>query len=109
MPCLSDRLAAANKDAESGGPNGTRVQDTHNLASHQWDFCRKLAKISGDYDDDMEQFIATNKAIYERSGKERKSMIPGGDDLYRETIFRRDDENQSYEILYSKVGTESIA
>lgn len=108
LPCLSERLAAASEDAASGGPNGTRVQDTHNLASHQWDFCRKLAKISGDYDDEMEQFIATNKAIYDRSGKERKSMIPGGEDLYRETRFRRDDENQSYEILYSKTGTESI-
>jgi hypothetical protein len=55
----------------------------------------------------MEKFIATNKAIYDRSGQERKSMIPGGDDVYRETRFRRDDENQSYEILYSKTGTKS--
>ena len=101
LPSLSDRLAAASKDANSGGPNRTRVQDTHNLASHQWDFCRRLAKISGDDDDEMEQFISTNKALYDRSGKERKSMIPGGEDVYRETRFRRDDENETYEILYS--------
>ncbi|KAK1740157.1 flavin-containing monooxygenase [Skeletonema marinoi] len=107
LPCLSDRLAAASEDAASGGPNGARVQETHNLASHQWDFCRKLAKISGDYDDEMEKFIATNKAIYDRSGKERKSMIPGGEDVYRETRFRRNDENQSYDILYSKTEAES--
>ena len=105
LPCLSDRLAAASEDAASGGPNGTRVQDTHNLASKQWDFSRKLAKISGDYDEEMEKFIATNKAIYERSGKERKFMIPGGEDIYRETRFRRDEENQSYEILYSEEST----
>lgn len=107
LPCLSDRLAAASEDAASGGPNGARVQDTHNLASHQWDFCRKLAKISGDYDEEMEKFIATNKAIYERSGTERKSMIPGGEDVYRETRFSRDDENQYYQILHSEMGTKS--
>lgn len=107
LPCLTDRLAAASEDAASGGPTGTRVQDTHNLASHQWDFCRKLAKISGEYGEEMEKFIATNKAIYDRSGKERKSMIPGGEDSYRETRFRRDDVNQSYEILYSVTETKS--
>ena len=107
LPTLSDRLAAASEDAASGGPNGARVQDTHNLASHQWDFCRKLAKISGDYGDEMEKFISTNKAIYEQSGKERKSMIPGGKDVYRETRFSRDDENQSYQILHSEMGTKS--
>lgn len=107
LPCLSDRLAAASEDAASGGPNGARVQDTHNLASHQWDFCRKLAKISGDYDEEMEKFIATNKAIYEQSGKERKSMVPGGEDVYRETRFSRDDENQSYQILHSEMGAKS--
>ena len=108
LPCLSDRLGAASEAATSGGPNGTRVQDTHNLGSHQWEFCRKLAKISGDYDDDMEKFIATNKAIYERSGNERKSMIPGGEDTYRETRFRRDEENQSYKILHSELGAKSV-
>ncbi len=103
IPCLSDRLAAASADANSGGPSNTRVQDTHNLGSFQWDFCRRIAKIGGNYDEEMEKFIVTNKAIYDRSGKERKSMIPGGEDTYRETRFRRDDENQSYEILQTEM------
>lgn len=107
LPCLSDRLAAASADANSGGPSKTRVQDTHNLGSFQWDFCRRIAKIGGNYDEEMEKFIATNKAIYDRSGKERKSMIPGGEDTYRETRFRRDDENQSYEILQTELETTS--
>jgi hypothetical protein len=103
IPCLSDRLAAASADANSGGPSKTRILDTHSLGSFQWDFCRRIAKIGGNYDGEMEKFIATNKAIYDRSGKERKSMIPGGEDTYRETRFRRDDENQSYEILQTEM------
>ena len=51
----------------------------------------------------MENYIATNKALYDRSGKERKSMLPGGEDLYRETRFRRVDEEQSFEILHSEL------
>lgn len=104
LPPLPERLVAADRDANSGGPDSPgRVQDTHFLGSHQWDYCRKLAKIGGVYDDSMEDYIATNKALYDRSGKERKGMAPGGEDLYRETRFRRVEEDQSYEILHSEL------
>jgi len=104
LPSLSERMAAAEKDASSGGPSSPgRVVDTHFLGSFQWQYSRRLAKIGGVYDEDMENYIATNKAMYDRSGKERKSMTPGGDDIYRETIFRREDEKQSYQILSTKL------
>ncbi|KAL7533070.1 hypothetical protein ACHAXR_005022 [Thalassiosira sp. AJA248-18] len=104
LPSLSERLAAAERDANSGGPDSPgRVQDTHFLGSHQWDYCRQLAKIGGMYDDAMENYLATNKALYDRSGKERKGMTPGGDDLYRKTRFRRVDGQQTYEILHSEL------
>jgi len=106
LPALSERMECAQTHAASGGPASPgRVQDTHFLGSYQWDYCRKIAKmIDNGYDEDMENYIATNKALYDRSGMERKGMIPGGDDLYRETRFRRVDEEQKYEILYSKIG-----
>ena len=104
LPSLSERMAAADKDANSGGPDTPgRVVDTHFLGSYQWDYCRKIAKIGGVHDDAMENYIATNKAIYDRSGKERKSMTPGGDDLYRETRFSRLEDEQSYKILHSEI------
>ena len=104
LPSLSDRLKAAKRDAESGGPdNPGRVQDTHYLGSHQWDYCRKLAKIGGFYDPSIENYIATNKELYDCSGRERKAMVPGGEDLYRQTKFCRDDDNRSYRIVYSEM------
>ena len=32
-------------------------------------------------------------------------MVPGGDDNYRQTVFSRDDVNQSYRILRSEMPT----
>ena len=109
LPSLSERLAAAETDANSGGPNSPgRVQDTHFLGSHQWNYCRKLSKLSGLYDTETENYIATNKALYDQSGKERKGMVPGGDDFYRETRFRRKDDEQTFEVLHSELPLESV-
>ena len=99
LPNLSDRIAAATQDANSGGPKGQRVVDTHELGSAQWNYCTMLAKISGTYDDSMASFIDTNRAIYEKSREERTSTVPGGKDLYRNTRFRRCDKDRSFEIL----------
>lgn len=110
LPPLLERIAAADRDANSGGPKSKgRVVDTHYLGSHQWDYCRKLAIIAGIYDDAMENYIATNQAIYDRSSMERKSMQPGERDSYRETRFRRLDGEQSYELLYSEMQKETAA
>lgn len=66
LPSLSERQKHAEKAALSGGPDDPgRVQDTHFLGSHQWDYCLGLAKISGFYDKDIENYIATNKVIAE--------------------------------------------
>ena len=62
LPSLQERLKDAARDAASGGPNDPgRVQDTHYLGSYQWDYCRRLAKIGGFYDNTIENYIATNK------------------------------------------------
>ena len=104
LPSLSDRLKGAEQDAASGGPdNPGRVQDTHYLGSHQWDYCRKMAKIAGFYNQSTENYIATNKELYDCSGRERKAMIPGGEDMYRKTKFCRDDDNRSYRIVHSEM------
>jgi hypothetical protein len=73
LPSLSERLKHAEKAALSGGPDDPgRVQDTHFLGSYQWDYCRRLAKISGFYDKEIENYIATNKVIVE--GKDHMSI-----------------------------------
>jgi hypothetical protein len=59
--------------------------------------------MGGTYDYSMENFIETNRAIYDRSQVERMGMTPGGSDLYRETRFRRLDDERSYEILHSEI------
>ena len=109
LPSLLERIASADRDADSGGPDTPgRVVDTHILGSYQWNYCRNLATIAGIYDDAMENYIATNEAIYNRSGMERKAMEPGERDSYRETRFRRLDGEKSYDILYSEVPHETV-
>jgi hypothetical protein len=105
LPPPPERMAAAERDAASGGPAGPpgRVSDTHHLGPFQWDYCRRLARIGGTYDDSTENFIATNRAMYDRSQVERQGTSPGGRDLYRETRFRRLDDERSYEILHSEI------
>lgn len=99
LPQLTDRIAAAERDANSGGPKGLRIVDTHELGSAQWNYCTRLAKISGTYDESMSCFIDTNRAIYEKSREERTRTLPGGNDLYRNTRFCRCDKDRSFEIL----------
>lgn len=62
LPSLAERLAQAHVDATVGGSKQTgRIQDTHFLGDAQWDYCRDLAKMANNYDQDMENFIATSK------------------------------------------------
>jgi hypothetical protein len=57
-----ERRRSAQQDAVSGGSRQDgRIQDTHVLGKAQWDHCRVLAKMAGLYDDQMENYIATNK------------------------------------------------
>ena len=99
LPNLEARLKAAKVDAESGGPNDPgRVEDTHFLGSYQWDACRKYAKLAGVYDEATENFIATNKAIYDHSGGRRKGLFPGGPDTYREDLYVRQEDEQSFDV-----------
>eukprot|EP00521_Asterionellopsis_glacialis_P011490 CAMPEP_0195303238 /NCGR_PEP_ID=MMETSP0707-20130614/32454_1 /TAXON_ID=33640 /ORGANISM="Asterionellopsis glacialis, Strain CCMP134" /LENGTH=476 /DNA_ID=CAMNT_0040366725 /DNA_START=164 /DNA_END=1590 /DNA_ORIENTATION=- len=99
LPSKEERLAAAEKDANSGGPKPPgRIQNTHFLGGFQWDYFRTLAKMANLYDDQMESFIATNKAIYDHAGKERKTLFPGGPDTYRYNCYIRKDEDQSFEV-----------
>ena len=59
---LEDRVKSAMTDAESGGPtNPGRVQDTHFLGNFQWDYCRVLSRLAGNYGDSMEKYISGNK------------------------------------------------
>jgi hypothetical protein len=102
LPSTSERMALAERDANAGGPTG-RITDTHYLGSHQWEYCRSLSRMSGRYDDGTEDYICTNEAIYECSKMEREGMVPGGEDLYRETRFRRLDDERSYDVLYSEM------
>lgn len=68
LPSLSERLQHAEKAALNGGPDDPgRVQDTHFLGSHQWNYCRRLAKLSGFYDEDTENYIATNKVKWPKT------------------------------------------
>jgi hypothetical protein len=60
-PSHEERRKLAQEDAVSGGSKGGRIQDTHFLGSGQWDLCRDMAKLAGLYDDQMENYIATNK------------------------------------------------
>lgn len=108
FPPLATRLAEAERGRTGGGPDGGRVQDTHFLGNHQWDYCRLMAKLSGRGDDeDLERYVRTNKALYDHAGKERKACVPGGPDTYRETRYARDDEAGDFRVVRSAATIES--
>jgi len=96
LPPLDARLVASKEDFHKKGPTGARIQDTHFLGPYQWDYCRKIAKLAGIYDSNMEHYISTNKAIYDDAGKERKSLFPGGPDTYRNLSYIRNDSQKSF-------------
>ena len=62
LPSKAERWKEGKNDTETGGDtmNGD-VKDTHYLGPAQWDYCRQLASIANVYDDDVENFISTNK------------------------------------------------
>jgi hypothetical protein len=115
LPDEYERILLAKKDSLSKGVKAKgRVQDTHFLGSHQWDYCRKMARLAGIDDKNVEAFISTNmvrthrlvcvregckfthsavwekKEIYDHAGKARKSLFPGGPDSYRSIKYKRD-------------------
>ena len=63
LPNRVERERCANIDSISGGPepNGRIPQDTHYLGSHQWDYCRKIAKYANLYTNEYEVYLQTNK------------------------------------------------
>lgn len=50
----------------------------------------------------------SSQQLYDCSGRERKAMIPGGDDTYRKTRFSRDDDNQTYKVRYSEMSSVQL-
>lgn len=102
LPTEQERLEAAERDRIGGGPQGKRVQDTHFLGNYQWDYCRRMATLSGQGDDEwLDKYIQTNQDIYDHSGSERKGLIPGGPDVYRETRYARNHETQQFRVVHS--------
>lgn len=101
---LELRKKAAFDDFEGGGPkNPGRIQDTHYLGSFQWDYCRMLSKMANIYNEDMERFISGNEAIYNKSGKERTTLFPGGPDSYRQTNYIRNEQEGTFETKKVKM------
>jgi len=97
LPPLETRLAAAERDAHAGGAKGNgRIQDTHYLGSAQWDYCRRMAKLAGVFDEGVDNYIATNQAIYEHSWEGRKGAFAAGPDTYRDVDYRRDDRHRTF-------------
>ena len=59
---LGERMDAATRDKNSGGPKDKgRVQDTHFLGSFQWEACRKYASYGNVLDESVQKFISTNQ------------------------------------------------
>lgn len=67
FPSPSKMLEEAELDARSGGygkENGRVPEDTHYLGAAQWDYCRDMAKLAGIYDDQLEDYLQTNKVSF---------------------------------------------
>ena len=104
LPDQTSRVKEATADSTSGGAKvDGRIQDTHFLGSAQWDYCRMVAKMGGIYNDEIEGYIATNKAIYDHAGKARKELFPGGSDSYREIRYNR--QGSEWSVQQEQVST----
>jgi Flavin-binding monooxygenase-like len=62
LPSLEERIVAAEREAGSGGSkeNGRVPQDTHYLGEGQWEYCRRMAKLAGRHDQQVDDYIETN-------------------------------------------------
>lgn len=99
IPAKAEREEHALRDAVGGGANKTgRVEDTHYLGSAQWDYCRDLAAMAHLYDNAMERYISTNRAIYEHS-KGVRATFPAAPDSYRDFVYSRDDSCQGFHVV----------
>jgi hypothetical protein len=47
--------------------------------------------------------------MWDHCGGERKGEFPGGPDAYRSTLYSRNYEKQTFEVLYSKVEAAAAA
>lgn len=63
LPLRPQRIKLAEADAKSGGEGKVcgRIQDTHYLGDAQWDYNRKLAKLAGIYNAEIENYLMTSK------------------------------------------------
>uniref|UniRef100_A0A7S3L9I6 Flavin-containing monooxygenase n=1 Tax=Amphora coffeiformis TaxID=265554 RepID=A0A7S3L9I6_9STRA len=103
LPDLTERMEHAVKAVGGEGMENGRVEDTHYLGSKQWDYCRRMAKYGGVYDESLEAFLTTNQKIYDHTGGLRKDEFPAGPDTYREYVYERDDANSSFRIVETPV------
>lgn len=99
LPNYKKRQDWARDDMVIGGYKKSGIlQDIHYLGGYQWEYFRELANISMLYNDTIEDYISTSKAIYEHSGSRRKNIFPGGFDEYRYDSYTRDDKNRSFKV-----------
>jgi len=61
LPDLSQRKKHAEMAVGGEGIRNGRVEDTHYLGDKQWDYCRRMAKYAGVYDESVEAFLTTNQ------------------------------------------------
>jgi hypothetical protein len=115
LPDAKERLRDAIDNANSSGTVELgirrRVVDTHYLGDAQWDYCREMVQLAGlDHNTtttcvepaaevSTEAYIRMNKALYDYVGRYRKSLLPGGPDLYRSLIFTRYPTQDKFEVM----------
>jgi cation diffusion facilitator CzcD-associated flavoprotein CzcO len=61
LPNHVERMEHAAKALGGEGKSSGRIADTHYLGNAQWDYCRRMAKYAGVYDEGLESFLATNQ------------------------------------------------
>ena len=64
LPDPYKRIELAEKDATSGGPNDGRIQDTHYLGNYQWDYIRRLARLAGTEDKEIDSYLETTVVCF---------------------------------------------
>jgi len=74
-----------------------RMRDAHHMSSYQWEYCRKLAELSGDLSQEMIGILAVNKQVYDDVSVHRP-LFPGGAAGYRNRQYKVDKKLQTWTV-----------
>jgi thioredoxin reductase len=101
LPSASERMALCEADKKARNQACLRTKDAHYLGSMQWDYNRRLAKLAGVFDEELDAELRLREGIYNYSSAARPAF-PGAPDVYRDRQYSVDRERGVFSSSLAK-------